>query len=399
MTAVCGGGTSSAQAGFGEFVYVAPAAIGALLNNIPTAWAVGLAGFIGSMTFRLATFCTTDPPAVPTFTAQDVVDLLNPYNPFTYNTAQSKFQDLVGAFMWPRLCKCDSGAAPTAPTPPAAPTGMPSINPPAVGPAYPTGLPCDQAAYSDGPLSSGVFHQTPLTPIGDITYFVVDYDPGIAHTTSGQTGFAITFYDASGTDLGSAVSCGISTTSLTSHAEGAPPAGTTQYRFQWATTGTVVPAVTFRAAIAMYCGTTTPSGNDGPVPQPCPTDPFVLGLLQQILALATLIQRQAAPFAYIAGASHGGLSGQGSFAVQGLLGARVEVTNFGFNTGVEDGDPDELWHAGWVNWGNADGVSSRQFLTNAQMLTLPSLAGQYTEFHYSLQPGVVITVTELEREP
>src|SRR3569833_2847306 len=149
MTAICGGGTSSAKSGFGEFVYVAPAAIGALLTNIPTVWAVGLAGFIGSLTFRLATFCTTDPPAVPVFTAQDVADLLNPYNPFTYNTAQSKFQDLVGAYMWYQLCKCDSVATPAAPVPPNEPTGMPSINPPAVAPSYPTGQMCNSYSWAE----------------------------------------------------------------------------------------------------------------------------------------------------------------------------------------------------------------------------------------------------------
>lgn len=399
MTALCGGGTSSAQPQFGDVVYVLPSALGAFLNKIPTVWAVGAAGYIGKINFNLATFCTTDPPAVPTFTAQDVIDIFNPYNPFTYTNAQQKFQDLVGAFMWHDLCKCDNGTIPTLPTPPAEPAGAPDINPPTVTPAYPTGTPC-QTINQSGTAHNGDADTTlGKYPLDGATYATIDFSSPVVHTTSGQFGFDLRWYNASGTLLSGTLFAGVATTGDFTHVVGAAPSGATQFDFFYGPSGALVPStLPWQASINLYCGT-TPGAPGGDVPQPCPADPFVQATLDQILALVTLIQRQAAPFAYIAGAAHTGLTGQGSFAVQGLLGARVEITDFGFNTGMEAGDPDELWHAGWVNWGNADGVSPRQFLSNAQTLTLPSLAGQYTELHYSLAPGVTATVTELEREP
>lgn len=378
---------------------MAPSAIGAALNNVPTPWAVVFAGAIGSITYDLSTFCTQDPPADPGMTTLDWISLINPLTLADSVLAKSKFRDWLGHYLWDTFCQCDSGMVPTPYTPPTAPTDLPQINPPAAGPSYPTGGACGQDTFTAGPLSSGVFHQEPLRPIGDITYFVVDYNPHIALTTTGQTGFAVTFYNAAGTDLGSAVSCGISTSTLTAHAAGAPPAGTTQYRFQWATTGTVTPAVTMTANIAEYCGTTTPGGNGGPVPQPCPTDTFTQLQLDQLLQLVTLIQRQVAPFGYIAGTTHSGLSGDGSLSVQGLLGAKVSVVDGGYEQGVESGDPDAIWNVGWVNWGNADGYSERQWIGTSEFLTLPALAGQYTHLNYSLKPGVQVDITELEREP
>lgn len=399
MTALCGGGTSSAQPQFGEVVYVAPAALGAFLNNIPTPWAVALAGYIGRVTFSLATFCTNDPPALPTFTAQDVIDLINPYNPFAYNAAQSKFQDLVGAFMWHDLCRCDSGAIPTVPTPPAAPTGMPNINPPGVGPTYPTGQPCNTFDFGDITFTATGEHTYAGIPAANFTSATVDLlERSRDHDSIGQISFVGIWQDASHNFISS---FGVGTNSsgvVASHVSSNKPSNAVYLAPDWSVNTGLSAPITMHAVINMYCGS-APGDQTGVVPSPCPTDPFVQATLDQILALVTLIQRQAAPFAYVTGAAHTGLSGAGSFTVQGLLGARVEITDFGFNTSVESGNPDELWHAGWVNWGNADGVSSRQFLTNEQTLTLPSLAGQYTEFHYSLAPGVVATVTELEREP
>ena len=399
MTALCGGGTSSARPEFGEFVYVAPAALGAFLNNIPTPWAVALAGFIGSMTFRLATFCTSDPPAVPSFTAADVAALINPYDPFTYNNAQSKFQNLIGAYMWHQLCRCDNGTVPSLPNPPAEPTGMPDLNPPAVAPSYPNSLPCD--TYDDGVrsfTSTGSGFIATL-PIGQVTYVREDIvEPSRTTETVGSIGQGFQFLDSVGNVLGGAA-CGLSLNSgFISHAEAAVPTGTTRIQYLWQVTGGLSAPFSWHAVYSLYCGT-TPTGTGGTVPQPCPTDPFVQGVLEQILALVTLIQRQAAPFAYIAGTVHAGLSGNGHFAVQGLLGAKVSIDTFPSGVGLESGDPDVVWQGGWINWANADGAAAREWISASPLVSLPALAGQYTELHYSLPPGVTVTITELEREP
>jgi hypothetical protein len=115
--------------------------------------------------------------------------------------------------------------------------------------------------------------------------------------------------------------------------------------------------------------------------------------------MVTLIQRQQVPFGYIQSTAHTGLSGDGHIDVSGLIGCLVEVTDQGTNTGQQLGDPDVLWNAGWINWGNADASSPRSFIDCTPMLSLPAAAGQYTRIGYSLPTGIVITITELEREP
>jgi len=44
------------------------------------------------------------------------------------------------------------------------------------------------------------------------------------------------------------------------------------------------------------------------------------------MAMVTLIQRQAAPFGYVPGAIHAGLTGTGVIAIQGLIGCKVDIT-------------------------------------------------------------------------
>lgn len=399
MTVVCGGGTSSAQAGFGDFIYMAPAAVGALLNNIPTVWAVPLAAYIGHVEYELVTFCQTDPPPVPTFTAADVAALFNPFVLTEFLDARNKLRQLVGAYLWYQVCKCDSVTTPAPPTPPTAPPGMPSINPPAVSPSYPTGQACSTFDYGMVHVTGTFTGPNPTIPVGGVTYVVLDIlEQSRAASSLDHVFFQIVFRSSAGASLGTPCTVGINTSGGPPHSETAVPSGTVALQFQSGDTTSLGGAIDVHAFANLYCGT-TPGGGTGSAPAPCATDPFVLGLLDEILALVTLIQRQAAPFAYVSGTAHAGLSGNGSLTVHGLLGAKIQVTNLGFNTGQQLGDPDVLWQAGWVNWGNADGVSERQWITAEILLTLPSLAGQYTALHYSLEPGVAVTITELEREP
>lgn len=376
-----------------------PSMVGALLNNIPTLWAVPLAGFIGAVTYNLSTFCASDPPAVPSFTAQDVVDLLNPYNPITYGAAQDKFQDLVGAYAWYQVCKCDSVATPSPPSPPSAPTNMPAINPPSVAPGYPTGQPCQTTQYSIDVVGDNTNHSQAdvYLPAGATYVRLTGVFTDMTTPPTPDSSVTIQFLDAAN-NLYGGYTVGYTGAIHNVHVgQGALLPAYNRFRVT-AFGGTGQPTRPFDVSVEIFCGT-TPGAGGGPYPTPCPTDPFVLGLLEQILALVTIVQRQAAPFAYVTGAAHPGLTGRGSISVQGLLGAKIEVTSMGSITGEALGDPDVLWDAGWVNWGSADGVSPRQFITAAETLTLPSLAGQYTQLHYSLEQGVTITITELEREP
>lgn len=399
MTVACLGGTSSGRSEYGRFVYMAPSAIGAFLNNIPTPWAVYFAGTIGSLTYDLSTFCTTDPPAMPTMGADDWAALINPYTLSASVLARSKFRDWLGALLWPTLCQCDTVATPAAPSPGSPPANLPVLNPPQVGPAYPTGQPCQTFTFQDGPFPPNAGQTTPMYPLNGATYVTMDWTANVIHTTSNQVGFDLFFYNDAGTQVGSALIVGVSTSGNFVHAEVAVPAGATQFHFFWAPTSTPAPAVTFSVDVNFYCGTTPSNPTGGPAPTPCPTDPFTQLQLDQLLALVTLIQRQVAPFAYVPGGVHSGLSGDGHLAVQGLIGVKVVLDSTGSSVGFLSGDPAEVYSAGWITWGNADGSSKREFITHSPFVSLPALAGQYTRLGYTLGDGVSATITELVREP
>jgi hypothetical protein len=142
-----------------------------------------------------------------------------------------------------------------------------------------------------------------------------------------------------------------------------------------------------------YCGAALPGAS-----APCQADPVVLDLLGQIMSLVVLIQRQGVPFATIDGTSHTGLTGNGTIAVSGLIGAVVTVTSTPTWVGVEDGLPDVLFNVGWVNWGAAGRYTAREFITASPMVTSPPIAGVYTSLNYSIPPGVTVTIVELRRE-
>jgi hypothetical protein len=155
------------------------------------------------------------------------------------------------------------------------------------------------------------------------------------------------------------------------------------------------PTFTDTVSLTLTC----PGGSGGSFVTPCVTDPATMALLEQILQYVTLIQRQAVPFAYVAGTVHSGLTGSGTIAVQGLIGAIVEITStLGDTIGEAAGDPPFLYSAGWLNWGSVDGYIPRQFLEATTTLSLPPEAGAYTSLNYSLPPGVTVTITELSRE-
>jgi hypothetical protein len=124
-----------------------------------------------------------------------------------------------------------------------------------------------------------------------------------------------------------------------------------------------------------------------------------MALLQNIADLVKLIQRQQVPFAYVQGTDHPGLTGKGEISVQGLWGVKITPSNVPPGTGVDIGDPDTLWLDSWINWGNADGWSAREFLRSSPYISTPNFAGQYTKIGYSLEPQLTVDLRELVREP
>jgi hypothetical protein len=123
-------------------------------------------------------------------------------------------------------------------------------------------------------------------------------------------------------------------------------------------------------------------------------------LLRTVTALGEtvkVIQTQAAPFAYRTGETFTGLTGTGDVAVRATLGARVDITTLPSAYGAILANPTVLVDVGWISLATADGWLPAQRLQHDNLLLLPPVPGIITGIYYSLRPGVVASITTLER--
>ncbi|HET6346427.1 MAG TPA: hypothetical protein VFH51_15955 [Myxococcota bacterium] len=399
MTAICGGGTSSPRSGAPAFVFLAGEAIQGLLVarfGLSAAWASILA-FVGTQQFNLADVCAVDPPTMPTFSAADIGAILA-FNPGLSPGVDDKVRDFIQIGVWHAFCECDSGFLPTPPAGPTLPTDAPVPNPGGFIPPN-TSTPC--AELRGDPLNPGSFivHAVGPMQLPSLDGLSLWVDGTV--TTHGATrpahweiypDYILTNGGGSTPGVQSLAANGLTALQLPT-----PPAGAATLNIRVAQPSPYGSTDEIAVRLRAFCGGQLPGGaNNGSC---CPPDPVIRQELEQLLTLVTLIQRQVAPFGYIASTAHTGLSGAGHFDVQGLLGVKVELTTVTDGQGYTAGDPDVLWQGGWINWGNSDGTSSRSWIDCSPLVSLPAAAGQYTQLHYSLPPGVVATITELVREP
>lgn len=373
-----------------------------MLNNVPVTWAVPLAALLGAVTYDLATFCTVDPPADPGIDATDVIEFLSFENPILQHAAALRIQQLIDRYAWYQMCECVGIATPAAPTAPAAPSGLPSLQPP-ITPS--TVSAC--AHFSGGPVvapnSGGDKYLIggPTFSLADAvhipaapTTFQVVYTNTIAGATHKLYHFITAFFNTAGTNLGgdgTDVASGVTTTKTI-----AVPAGAIacNMRVQDITAGDNTNLAT--GTLDIYCGGSLPGQTQTPC---CPPDPIATGMLTQILQYVQLLQRQLAPFAYVLGATHTALSGAGTFDIQGLLGVKVAVTTLPASLGVEGTSPAEYFDLGFITFGTDDGYPHAVRLERSTQFILPARCSAFTVLAYDLHPGVVVTITELEREP
>jgi hypothetical protein len=130
-------------------------------------------------------------------------------------------------------------------------------------------------------------------------------------------------------------------------------------------------------------------------------------LLQQLRAeltqqktLITLIQRQAVPFAWITGTVHSGLTGSGSFTVQGILGLRVTYTTVPSYWGISSDNPNRYIPApGSIAFAfTAGGSEDTHWINVVDQVVLQLGDATPTLVRYHFKPGVTATITELVRE-
>lgn len=406
MTALCPGGvSSSAKVGQAEIVMYGAGSIASILNNRGAFWAAVVAPLMGVLTLDLNAMCTTDPPAIPSFTAADVTEMLAFGGTLASPATRTKFSDLVTNFLWWQLCECNGAATPAPPAAPAPPAGLPDSTGLYNGTGI--GLACisrfNNAGNSqnlgtylmlDNPDQNGNNTAIPLPPTGRNVRIGASLTlDGAVHGTNWRL------------DVG-----WVRATGLVDNQAGAlhpvdgivyvedfvAPADTyifLRVRIVSGTVATVTDNAFVRADV--FCG-----GAPGSQQVPCcPADQFQTAAIQQILEYVQLLQRQLAPFAHIGGAVHSGLTNQGTLAVNGLLGVKVDLTTIPSSYGLAVGSPDFHFDLGWVSVLTPDGLIDERRLSAQLVNWFPRLMSDATVIGYSLSPGVVATITEILREP
>lgn len=392
MTALCGGGSSSPSIGAAAVVTYSSGLIAIVLERYSLGWLQPVIPLLGLPPLILNTFCSTDPPAVPTFTAAETQALLGLQFGANFDSGLAKFRDLVLHAIWLEVCVCDVGT-PTPLTPPTPPAGTPIIQlPPA-----PAQTPCQTSGPA--PLDVGVgqsysFRASIFWEGQNVTLLNLILGQDIFSGAGAAIDYTLEWTDHNGGILASEVilvgagTSSYSTTRLTyagavgAHLNVAYHSGTGRELT--------------RPILEGWCDYQVPGGTQSPC---CPPDTSTQAYLDNILKMVTLIQRQGVPFAYVDGTAHSGLTGNGEITFSGALGVRLHLTTYPARVGQLLGDPITLFDVGWIAWGNADGFGATERIRREFQLSFPAAAGAYTKLGYSLTPGVVATITEVLREP
>lgn len=422
MTALCGGGTSGPKAGIATSIVLGTAALASLLERRGAVWAIALAPLLNTITEDALDLCETDPPADPAFGASDALALLNLGDFGAVTAALGKLATLVKIAMWYEFCECTTGGTPAAPIVPfATPTGYPTAGQQAAVPCWSQSWQgMGEIAAPGGPTAPNSNRQQYLMP--NLGLINRAYAPSPEPTIDASilpvplwskivisarmippidpfenvfsTGW---FFNAAGAVLATAFgstmrTAGPYTTNFTVTFD--VPAGSHSFAMSvQQVAGSVHGQVAY--TLEGWCGGTAPGGSVNP----CAADPIVLALLQQIMAMVTLIQRQEVPFGYVTGDVYAALVGTGEVAVAGIVGVLVELTSIPAYLGNVSGTPTRYYEAGWISLGTADGWLRVEPIRHADQLVVSGEAGLYTRIGYTLSPNVEARITELRREP
>jgi hypothetical protein len=374
-------------------VLVGSGVIATALELSGNVWLAFAASLLTLPELVLSSFCGTDPPAVPTFTSDEANALLQVKLGADFNSGLVKLGDLVLNNLWGQYCVCTSGAY-TAPAPATIPTGTAIYQ---VTPT-PSSTPCASGAPATSYISNGgsfALAVNVAVPAGTLpTSYVLTCTDSVYAGVGSHFNFLMN-ENVNGVE--------IATDTTTTF----PITGTQSYYGTVHNPNAINIAASLHGLsgsgsdtdkcichIDLYCSGATPGQQNAC----CPPDQATQNQLDLILKTVTLLQRQIAPFAYVSSTAHAGITGNGAIAVQGLIGVRVDVTTLPARAGETAGDPVDLWDVGWLNLGTADGYGPRQFVSSNPTLILP-VSAAVTSIGYSIPADVVVTITELVREP
>jgi len=394
----CAPNVSQPNPTYSNVVIFTALSLASYLNNKGMGWAYGIAPALGTLTYNLPTFCAADPPILTVPTAADILGWFNPLNPQGAAQLRDVMGRLVSYFLWYDLCQCSAGPALVPPAPVAEPAGQ-QTNPPALtgNPAVANcGVSNNNVPNSAASITVVAYDATGF--IGQKMNFNATQLEVIAITSFSGIGAApswtwsIVFFDANGQQI-------------TSVAQPFMPNGATKDQIL------VIPVGTRQIDLFLNPSNTTAGGhfvfqavlwcgvNPGATQQPCcPPDTVAQQIQTQILQMVTLIQRQLVPFAYVASTVHAGLANQGSFAIADRIGVAVNLTTIPASYGEIVAEPTYHVDMGWLSILTADGFIEEVRITRQTQVWMPRLFGEAVLLGYSLNPGVVATLTELVRE-
>lgn len=385
-----------------EFIVIDPLYMRSLLTP-GLQWLFDYLPYIEPIYLEVDAFCAVDPPSYELPAAAELAAMLlrTPYA--LALSGALKVAQIVTHWAWYTLCQCTDLEVVSPPTAPSAPTGSPTPNPPGVV-QPPAGLPCAITNFEyTHPVGGSTGRVDAAIPAGVTGVQLVETISENTNTGPG-TGRVFLWMNAALSVVGSITSWHSSGGSQSVF--GTKPATAVNYSWQVTQGGTQNEPGHYQGTANWYCGGGTP---DSPVSNPCvpcPPDPYLVGLLGQIMAelratrlQADLIQRQAIPFATIDGDSHLGLTGEGEIEVFGLVGVRVGLVDTLEGTvSVVAGNPETLYNTGWIRWGDDSGWQPRVFLDSEVTLSTPYAASSFTRIGYSLPPGTEIDIVEVRRE-
>lgn len=408
----CAPGFATPREGIGTVIEITSTALQVLLDLRGYKWLSLLVGILPSFALHPGQYCADGPPERPTITTTDALALLNLGPADELLVATQKLRDLAQHYLWWDICEC-SGATTISPSDPQSPINV-TGGPGDIGETCCEDFTNTQAYVKPVSGSNKSYVLTEYQwwqPSGDLSAGECDGDCKAVRITLDRTRGAGTHDDPMLYEV-----------QFIPNFDGSFEAITQQFTFSGDhfTTDILTPGYPY-GFMQGYFRITTENSNDTvsgratclclgtPTRTPldcCPPDPNIataIALLQSDIAnmraQVDLIQRQAAPFAYIEDDAITGLTGHGHVDVQGLLGCLITIEELPDDAGLVDGDTQEVFADSWINWANASDATPREWIRGFSQLSFPRNAGVYTRISYTLRPGVQIAITPLVREP
>jgi hypothetical protein len=415
MVAICGGGNAEPQSGYADTIIATASIVDALLLTFGGLWLLPFVALADIEAFDLTSLCAVDPPALPTFTADDIVAISSFGDIPAQTAALGKIKDTINHYAWYQFCHCTTGSLTPAPTFPAQPQDVTVPRTASTGTCWSldwTGVPTngvvgsdwDGATYFHNRLPPGTFYtqsfgghpmQVVTAPSPPPTSLRSRFDHSSGDLN--HSGAVIMYFLDSTNAIIQESILGDSDNHIDTDSKTITiPTNTFAWTIYATHTLASKPADTITVHVDFYCGGQAP----GTLVTPCATDPEVILLLQQILqGVNHLIQTPAtSTLAYVPGTVHAGLTGSGSINTAFLLGLSVELTTIPTQLGQVEGVPVQYYDAGWISLGTADGYGPRQFVANTPLLILDETM-LCDKVAYTFHPGVIATITELVPAP